>query len=126
MIYKRYGNIDTIMQFQVMLGALFLCACLPVIPGAETVASILSASLEESSNHLNGCNFEEELPTPTVGKLSADSGPTCYRQINGRQINGIPLLFDLTLSAALMVLSIIISLEDILVFLLKLDCNAWV
>ena len=27
-------------------------------------------------------NFEEELPKPTVGKLSADSGPSANRQIN--------------------------------------------
>ena len=44
MIYKRYG----VSGFT--LGALFLSACLPVILGAESVAPILSASLEASSN----------------------------------------------------------------------------
>ena len=33
------------------LGALFLCSCLPVILGTETVAPILSASLDASSNY---------------------------------------------------------------------------
>ena len=50
-IYKRYGNVNTILRFQVTLGVLFLCSCLTVILGAETVAPNLSASLDASSNH---------------------------------------------------------------------------
>ena len=51
MIYKRYGNVNTIMWFRVYVRCLFLCSCLPVILGTETVAPILSASLDASSNH---------------------------------------------------------------------------
>ena len=31
-------------------------------------------------------NFEEELPKPTVGKLSPDSGPSANRQATDRSI----------------------------------------
>ena len=38
---------------------------------------------EESNKKASpGGNFEEELPKSTVGKLSADSGPSANRQIN--------------------------------------------